>query len=112
MSSCHETFQIGDSGLVISSDYPYLGASPDGIVSCGCCGIGVNEIKCPYCKRDNSINEAVEDKKFCVQSVSGKLALDRTMLIITRCSSNSKYAKKCSIASMVILLSGRKRKFS
>ena len=77
MSSCHENFQIRDSGVVISSDYPYLGASPDGIVSCSCCGIGVNEIKCPYCKRDNSINEAVEDKKFCVQSVSGKLALDR-----------------------------------
>ena len=77
MSSCHENFQIRDSGLVISSDYPYLGASPDGIVSCSCCEIGVNEIKCPYCKRDNSINEAVEDKKFCVQSVSGKLALDR-----------------------------------
>ena len=34
MSSCHENFQIRDSGLVISSDYPYLGVSPDGIVSC------------------------------------------------------------------------------
>ena len=28
---------------------PYLGATPDGIVYCDCCGGGVLEVKCPYC---------------------------------------------------------------
>ena len=77
MSSRHENFQVRDSGLIISTQHPYLGASPDGIISCDCCGIGVNEIKCPYCKKDKSIDEAVEDKRFCVQSVDGNLKLDR-----------------------------------
>lgn len=45
MESVHENFQIFDSGLLINRDFPYLGASPDGIVSCDCCGIGLCEIK-------------------------------------------------------------------
>ena len=56
----HENFQVLDSGLMISTQHPYLGASPDGIISCDCCGIVVNEIKCLYCKKDMSIDEAVE----------------------------------------------------
>ena len=45
MESVHENFQIFDSGLWINKDFPFLGASPDGIVSCDCCGIGLCEIK-------------------------------------------------------------------
>lgn len=30
------------------SAYPYLGASPDGLTHCNCCGEGLLEIKCPY----------------------------------------------------------------
>ena len=45
IESVHENFQIFDSGLWINKDFPYLGASPDGIVSCDCCGIGLCEIK-------------------------------------------------------------------
>ena len=28
-------------GLVMDPKYPYLGASPNGFVSCGCCGCGL-----------------------------------------------------------------------
>lgn len=45
MESMHVNFHIVDSGLWINKDFPYLGASPDGIVSCDCCGIGLCEIK-------------------------------------------------------------------
>ena len=45
MESTHENFQIFDSGLWINKDFPYLGASPDGIVSCESCGIGMFEMK-------------------------------------------------------------------
>ena len=39
---------LKSSDFVISSDYPFLGASPDGLVSCDCCGEGLVEIKCPF----------------------------------------------------------------
>ena len=33
--------------------YPYLGATPDGLVKCHCCGDGLIEIKCPYSVKDD-----------------------------------------------------------
>ena len=47
-SSSHENLTIRDSGLIINPNYPYIGASPDAIVECKCCGIRCLEIKCPY----------------------------------------------------------------
>lgn len=44
----HKSFQVKRSGLVISRDIPMLRASPDGLISCKCCGNGTLEIKCPY----------------------------------------------------------------
>ena len=41
----HKNFEITDSGFFISTQYPYLGASPDGIVNCEYCGAGACEIK-------------------------------------------------------------------
>ena len=34
----HTNFVVHSTGLVIDPHYPYLGASPDGSVSCDCCG--------------------------------------------------------------------------
>ena len=50
----HTNFSIISSGLIISSLLPYLAASPDGIITCDCCGVGTLEIKCPFCRRDES----------------------------------------------------------
>ena len=36
-STQHINFQLQLSGLHIDTQHPYLGATPDGIVSCGCC---------------------------------------------------------------------------
>ncbi|KXJ06371.1 hypothetical protein AC249_AIPGENE12226 [Exaiptasia diaphana] len=36
---------------------PYIGASPDGLLSCKCCGQSVVEIKCPFSIRDSSVTE-------------------------------------------------------
>ncbi|KAG0441290.1 hypothetical protein HPB47_015993 [Ixodes persulcatus] len=33
----HKGFEVKMCGLLVDSERPYLGASPDGIVSCGCC---------------------------------------------------------------------------
>ena len=43
----HTRFCYGSSGLVVHPSHPLMGASPDGIVSCECCGSGVVEIKYP-----------------------------------------------------------------
>ena len=42
----HYDLTIKDNGLFIDLCHPYMGASPDGIVSCSCCGKGVLEVKC------------------------------------------------------------------
>ena len=44
-SDWHENFRVSDSGLFISVEYPFIGASPDGLVECSCCGQGICEIK-------------------------------------------------------------------
>jgi len=59
----HSNFEISDCGLFINPHYPTLGASPDGIISCDCHGIGTLEIKCPYCSRDCTPETAVECSK-------------------------------------------------
>lgn len=43
----------------IKPSFPHLGASPEGIVQCECCGNGVLEIKCPYNAREHSISDTV-----------------------------------------------------
>ena len=40
-------------GLVVKPLYLYLGASPEGTISCGCCGSGLLEIKCPFNGRNS-----------------------------------------------------------
>ena len=37
-------FKVARSGLVVDLAFPFFGASPDGIISCNCCGKGVLEI--------------------------------------------------------------------
>lgn len=38
---------INQKGLCVRNVYPHIGASPDIIWKCDCCGTGVLEIKCP-----------------------------------------------------------------
>ena len=48
----HMSFDVKSTGLHVHPKFPHLGASPDGLISCSCCGDGLLEIKCPYSKRD------------------------------------------------------------
>jgi hypothetical protein len=45
MSKTHQSFKVSECGLFICVEHPYIGASPDGLVSCSCCGDGICEIK-------------------------------------------------------------------
>ena len=44
----HNKLEVTQSGLHTDKLNPYLAATPDGIVSCECHGMGLLEIKCPY----------------------------------------------------------------
>ncbi|XP_053373009.1 uncharacterized protein LOC128546478 [Mercenaria mercenaria] len=44
----HSNLTFRKSGLYVKKDLPYIAASPDGILTCNCCGQTVIEIKCPY----------------------------------------------------------------
>lgn len=41
----HDTFSLTACGLFIHTEYPFMGASPDGLVNCLCCGKGICEVK-------------------------------------------------------------------
>ena len=66
---------IKGAGLFVDYQNPYLGASPDGLVECACCGKGVLEVKCPFCHKDNLPED---DSGFCMVNSDGKWSLKRS----------------------------------
>nr|CAH7742877.1 unnamed protein product [Callosobruchus chinensis] len=57
---------------------PQLGASPDALVSCSCCGNGCVEIKCPYLLKTLSLQEYAARKTTCLQLINNEVCLDKT----------------------------------
>ena len=45
MSLSHQDFKVDDSAFFACVEHPFIGASPDGLVSCDCCSDGICEIK-------------------------------------------------------------------
>ena len=77
--SQHSDFSVTECGLFINKQWPFVGASPDGIINCTCHGRGVLEIKCPLCHRETLLQTvATEDQKFCLKLSDGKLHLDES----------------------------------
>ena len=73
----HSELSCTLSGLCVNPKYPHLGATPDGIVKCDCCGNGLIEIKCPY-KHKESHPHSVVDNKYCLEHVDGLVRLKKT----------------------------------
>ena len=61
--------------MIINPNYPYIGASPDAIVECKCCGIRCLEIKCPYSHRGDSIPQMLGKKLYLHKNAEGKVQL-------------------------------------
>ncbi|KAL5508851.1 hypothetical protein EMCRGX_G004107, partial [Ephydatia muelleri] len=53
MAVKHATFKVNPAGLRVCTRQPFLAATPDGLVSCSCCGEGLLEIKCPFKYRNS-----------------------------------------------------------
>ena len=70
----HNHVEFEEQGLYISDTYPFIGASPDGLISCKICGKFLIEIKCPYTKRNFSPKIAA--KEHCFEDENKRLKLD------------------------------------
>lgn len=56
-------FQVQASGFVSNPDHPWIGASPDGMITCTCHGDGVLEIKYPFNSKDCSLFESYKEEE-------------------------------------------------
>ena len=92
----HDKFTCSENGLFLSTDYPMFGATPDGVVSCDCCGNGILEIKCPFTRQSKTMNEL----EWLVVDDDGESLLNRSHSTRSRCSCS------CLRNSIVILLYG------
>ena len=61
-------FICRENGLLLLPTAQYIGTSPDGLISCSCCGSGVLEIKCPLTLADK--DPAVEHPKYITKDGS------------------------------------------
>jgi len=79
MFATRNRVKVFKSGLVVSMELPFIGASPDGkVVDVGCVEqFGLVEVKCPFTKFLVTPVEACSDDKFCAELVDGKPTLKR-----------------------------------
>ena len=75
--SKHERLRVDPSGFVICTEYSFLGATPDSMINCECCGKGTLEVKCPYCVRDAHIADAL-GKDSSLEQRDGTICLKRS----------------------------------
>ncbi|XP_034094372.1 uncharacterized protein LOC117561180 isoform X3 [Gymnodraco acuticeps] len=74
----HQGFSCKDSRLWLNPQWPYMGASPDGCVTCTCHGTGICEIKCPHSKQEEAnLRLCAGEQGFCLVNDGGTVKLDR-----------------------------------
>ena len=69
----HERAKVSVPGFILSSDIPYIGCSPDGIVKCPKCETFLIEIKCLWKFRELCPKEAAVKSGICDVSECGDL---------------------------------------
>ncbi|CAG9772931.1 unnamed protein product [Ceutorhynchus assimilis] len=75
----HTNFMLSASGFIICQKHPEVAASPDGLVSCSCCGLGCVEVKCPYLLADaTSFEDFASKKHTCLIFNENEYSLDRS----------------------------------
>lgn len=62
----HQKPKMDLSSLHVDEVHPFLGASPDGLISCKCCGEGLLEMKCSYLFKNKTPQEACTDHHYHV----------------------------------------------
>lgn len=78
----HKNVEVRSCGLFIDGDVKFVGASPDGLVTCCCCSPSCLEIKCPFSISHKSPTDVVLD--FLVER-NGKKVLKKSHKYYTQC---------------------------
>nr|CAI5865746.1 unnamed protein product [Callosobruchus analis] len=73
----HHNLKIEGTGLIIQPQLPQLGATPDAIVYCTCCGKGCVEVKCPYLLRDMTLQDYSNRKGSCLYMQEEQIFVNR-----------------------------------
>ena len=73
----HNSFTLSSTGLHINPLLPHLGASPDGLINCSCCGEGLLEIKCPCAIHDEDPT-VVRRPQFFLKEHNGGMKLSKS----------------------------------
>lgn len=92
----HTNFHAQDCGIFIHPQRSYIGASPDMLISCSCCGDGLLEVKCPIIAPCNlclpSICKCHGKSLKYLQYVDGSASLKKKHCILcTMAVTNRKY---------------------
>ena len=78
--------KVVDFGLFINPEWPWLGCSPDGIIFDNeNKPIGCVEVKCPYSKRDLTIDDCCEDKNFFMRKTTDGIKLKNNHVYFYQC---------------------------
>ena len=48
LKETHKNVSAAECGIYLCEDMPFVGGSPDRIITCDCCGTSCLEVKCPY----------------------------------------------------------------
>uniref|UniRef100_A0A3Q2YV71 YqaJ viral recombinase domain-containing protein n=1 Tax=Hippocampus comes TaxID=109280 RepID=A0A3Q2YV71_HIPCM len=59
----HINLKTQNCGLFLNPKYPHMGASPDCLVECDCCGKVCLEVKCLHCMRNKNRDERLKLKR-------------------------------------------------
>ena len=84
MKNKHKNFQMHECGLYLSKHTPYIGGSPDHIMTCSCCKPACLEIKCPY-SIDHLSPDDPEAKLPYLKKQDDKLVLSKSHRYYTQC---------------------------
>jgi len=96
----HQGFKVTPSGFVLYTEKACFSASPDSFVEYLYYGLGVLEVKCPYCIRSDGLDAALGRSSFCLRQ--GKFR--RTCLLLSVPVADASYVL---LEPNVILLFGQ-----
>lgn len=63
MCLLHENFSLKKCGLFLNESFSHIGATPDGVVQCDCCGEGLVEVKCPFTAKEKGLENVAYIKQ-------------------------------------------------
>lgn len=86
MQTQHQNFKVVENELFIKKDKPFIGASPDRLVCCDCCGEGVLECKAPFSVRHTTpvSRDSLQHLKYLVYKSKSPSSLTENDIVLNK----------------------------